>query len=544
MEILSVEKLNFQYPNSLEKSLEDISFSVAAGEFVLLCGKTGSGKTTLLKMLKKEIAPYGEKTGNISFQQKNIVDLKASDIGFVLQNPENQIVCDKVWHELAFGLENMGVESSEIRRRVAEMASYFGIADWFSKDTADLSGGQKQILNLASVMVMSPKLILLDEPTSQLDPIASVEFINTLRRLNEDFGITVILSEHRTEEIMPFADKLMVVDGSRLIACGKTGEVCSELKDSGFAASFSTAARLWSETGALGECPLSVRQAREYLDKYFLNKNGVLTVTKYAPSGNVAIKCKNLCFRYSKNSDDVIKNLNLEIYKGEVHCILGANGSGKTTLIKLLGGLVKPYRGKLLAEEKNVRQKISILPQNVQNVFVGDTVADDFNRYCTQLGLDSVVAEERINDAVEAFSISALMQRHPFDLSGGEQQKCAVAKLMLARPEIVLMDEPVKSLDSYAKAAVGDIIADLSKDGVTVVIVTHDIEFAADTAQRCSLLFNGEIVSTEVPRLFFSENNFYTTAALRIARGKFKNAVTCREIAELCLKRDEKGTDG
>ncbi len=541
MEILSVEKLNFSYPNAKGKALSDISFTVGSGDFVLLCGATGSGKTTLLKMLKKEIAPFGEKTGNILFCGKGSEQSKPADIGFVMQNPENQIVCDKVWHELAFGLENMGVKSSDIRRRTAETASYFGISEWFKKNTSELSGGQKQILNLASVMVMNPKLLLFDEPTSQLDPLASVGFINTLKRINADFGTAIIICEHRTEEIMPAVNKLMLIDNGRITAYGSVESVCERNKNDACFSFFPAPSRIWKKTGAYGKCPLNVKEGREYLENNFNNSVRAVEAKHFNPDGDIALKCKNLCFRYSKNSEDVIKDLNMSVYKGEIHTVLGANGAGKSTLLKLLAGILKPYRGKVKARGD---KRISMLPQNVRTVFLRDTVYDDFNEYCLSLGLDENEKNIRINKAVDTFGIYPLINRHPFDLSGGEQQKCAAAKLLLAEPDIILMDEPVKSLDCFAKKTVADIISSLCENGATVIIVTHDIEFAAQVSDRCSLLFGGEITACGEPDGFFTDNNFYTTAAARLSRGFFENTVTENDVINLCLENERKEKHG
>lgn len=213
MALLQIENLSFRYPKSERLALDSVTLNIHAGDFVVVCGESGCGKTTLLKLLKRELAPAGEKNGSISYnellQEELDPRVSAHEIGYVLQNPDNQIVTDKVWHELAFGLENLGIPTQVIRRRVGEMASYFGIQDWFRRNTDELSGGQKQLLNLAAVMVMQPKILILDEPTSQLDPIAAADFIATLQKLNRELGLTILLVEHRLEEVFPIADKVL-----------------------------------------------------------------------------------------------------------------------------------------------------------------------------------------------------------------------------------------------------------------------------------------------------------------------------------------------
>ena len=222
METIRLDYVNFSYPLSEKPALRDVTFTIQPSQFIVLCGKSGCGKSTLLRQLKKNLIPYGRLEGQVLYCGERVDELpdrkSAEEIGFVQQNPDNQIVTDKVWHELAFGLESLGLSNSAIKRRVAEMASYFGIQGWFRKNVSELSGGQKQLLNLASIMAMQPKLLILDEPASQLDPIAASEFLQTVYKINRDLGTTVLISEHRLEEVFPMADKVMVMDEGKLIA--------------------------------------------------------------------------------------------------------------------------------------------------------------------------------------------------------------------------------------------------------------------------------------------------------------------------------------
>ncbi len=536
MEILSVKNLNFTYPESGNKSLSDISFSVNSGDIVLLCGETGSGKTTLLKMLKKEISPFGQRSGEILFCGENAENAKSSDIGFVFQDVESQIVCDKVWHELAFTLENTGTEPMQMRRRVAETASYFGISDWFYKNTSELSGGQKQLLNLASVTVGTPKLILLDEPLSQLDPIACVDFINTVKRLNDDLGVTFIISEHRTGEIISVCNKIAVMKQGKLISYGNIREKLPEISSEAVFGNLPDCAKIWRDTGKKDECPLNVREGKIWLSEHFTPESSAASVKEFKNEYENTFECKNVYFRYSKDGDDIIKGLNFACKKGEVHCVLGANGSGKTTLVKLISGVLKPYSGKISIGKG---RRAALLMQNVKNMFVGESVEEDMRLYCKHLGLDFEQTDDRIYEALELLGIADLRSRHPFDLSGGEIQKCAIAKLLISKPDILLMDEPVKSLDCVAKDNVKDIIKTLSINGITVIAVTHDTEFAAEISDRCSLLFDGEITACDVPQRFFSDNSFYTTGASKISRGFADYAVTCKQVSALCAEKKQ-----
>lgn len=534
MEILSVKNLNFTYPEAKGKSLSDVSFCVNSGDIILLCGENGSGKTTLLKMLKKELSPFGKRTGEILFCGESIESAKSSDIGFVFQDVESQIVCDKVWHELAFTLENTGTEPMQMRRRVAEAAGYFGITQWIYKNTSELSGGQKQLLNLASVTVGVPKMILLDEPLSQLDPIACVDFINTVKRLNEDLGVTFIISEHRTGELVSVCNKIAVMKQGKLISYGNIREKLPEISNEAVFGNMPDCAKIWRDTGKKGECPLNVKEGKNWLSENFSFASSA-PINEFHNEYDNTFECKNVHFRYSKHGGDIINGLNFSCKKGEVHCILGANGSGKTTLVKLISGVLKPYGGKINIGKG---KRAALLVQNVKNMFVCESVEEDLRLYCQNLGLDFSEGEDRTYEALELLGVADLRHRHPFDLSGGELQKCAIAKLLVSKPDILLMDEPTKSLDCVAKDNIKDIIKDLSLNGVSIVAVTHDTEFAAEISDRCSLLFDGEITACDVPQRFFSDNSFYTTGASKISRDYIDFAVTCKQVSALCTEKN------
>lgn len=546
MEILTVKDLSFTYPMCERAAVHDVSFSVASGEFTVLCGATGSGKSTLLRLLKREIAPSGSEKGEILFGERPINEISAERIGFVAQRPDEQIVTDRVYSELAFGLENLGLPQAVIARRVAEMASYFGIEDWFERDVSTLSGGQKQLLNLAAVMVMDPDILILDEPTSQLDPIATSDFLNTVKKLNRDLSLTVIIAEHRLEELIPMCDRLLVMDGGALIGDGKPRNVISSLSDSSpLLASMPTAARLYRLLGSRAECPLTVGEGRRFIETEYSNHITSLPCPPYVHSESTALEFKNVYFRYEKNAPDVLKGLDLTIYEGEIFCILGGNGSGKTTALSCASGIRKIYSGQIRVFGKRLneytgqslyRNCLALLPQDVQNVFLCNSVREEL--------------EDAHADASSLpFELSHLLEKHPYDLSGGEQQLLALAKVLATSPRLLLLDEPTKGLDSKKKRALTDILRKLKADGVTVLAVTHDVEFAAACADRCALFFRGNTVSCGTPREFFSANCFYTTSAARIAKGHFENAVTVEDIAKLCRengprKRGDDGNDG
>lgn len=547
MELLQVENLTFTYPKQTAPALQDVSFTIADGEFVVLCGASGCGKSTLLKLLKREIAPHGEKLGNICFSGIAQAGLDnrtcAGEIGFVAQNPDAQIVTDKVWHELAFGLENLGVPAPVIRRRVGEMASYFGIQSWYHQATDALSGGQKQMLNLAGVMTTQPKLLLLDEPTSQLDPIAADHFIDTLQKLNREFGLTILLVEHRLEEVFPIADRIMVLEAGKLICNGTPGTVAAQLRDHPMSRCLPSAARIWAGLSVDCPCPLTVREGKDFLHAHFAHRKGAAVPVRQPVLEQPVIEAKGVWFRYEKKSPDVLRDLHLSVSRGEVFSLLGGNGAGKTTTLNIFAGLDRPYAGKLKIQGKPIgdypknslyRNNITMLPQNPQALFLKQTVREDMEEMLKSTPNFDGQVEQTIKLFAEKYAISHLLEKHPYDLSGGELQKCALVKLLLTKPSILLLDEPTKGMDAVSRAQFAGQIAELQAKGVTIVMVTHDVEFAAQVSTRCALFFDGEIVSTGTPNEFFSDHHFYTTAASRISRGLLDNAILCSEVVALC----------
>ncbi len=535
MEILAVNDLTFTYPQCSSPALNNINFTLNSGEFAVLCGATGSGKSTLLRMLKRELSPLGDVNGRVLFCGKELSTLddrtSAASIGFVMQRPEQQIVTDKVWHELAFGLENLGVKPDDIYRRIAEMASYFGIGDWFDRDTAELSGGQKQLLNLASVLVMQPKLLILDEPTAQLDPIAAADFIATLKRLNQDFGLTIIMAEHRLEDVVPGCDRLLVMEKGSLIADAPPSDAVNTLKSRpDILCSMPAASRLYAKLSGSGSCPLTVREGRSFIESSYGNTTRGLAQASYVHEDSTALEFRDVYFRYTRDGRDILDGLSFKVYSGEIFCILGGNGSGKTTALSAAAGLLRAYSGKItvlgkkLKDYKNrslYRECLAMLPQDVQTVFLKNTVREEL--------------EERGAELSQLpYDISHLLDKHPYDLSGGEQQLAALAKVLAAKPKILLLDEPTKGLDAAAKLNMMSVMQSLKEKGVTIITVTHDVEFAAVCADRCAMFFGGKIVSIGTPNEFFSQSSFYTTAISRMTRGYFDNIITVDNAAEIC----------
>ena len=582
MNLVEIKDFGFSYPESSRKVLEHVNLNIKEGTLNVIMGRSGCGKSTLLRQLKSVLAPAGEKEGKILYRNIPLEDTdhrtQSQEIGFVMQNPDNQIVTDKVWHELAFGLESLGYDNATIRLRVAEMASYFGIQKWFYKNVSELSGGQKQLLNLASVMAMHPSLLILDEPTSQLDPIAASDFLETVKKINRDIGTTVLLTEHRLQDIIPYADRVFVMDEGTLFLEGTPREIGTKLKEQhhGMFLSMPVPMQIYAGTDSSLTCPLTVSEGRQWIREYIeekgikkeqiqqanqrLERQGEKNENETAgffghlkrqkENTPPAIQMKDVWFRYEKDSPDVIQNLSLEVKKGEFYSLVGGNGTGKSTTLSLLGRVHQPYSGRIYLDGKDLRSfsdrelycgYLGVMPQNPQSIFLKKTVLEDLysviggkkekpsNEYPI-----SMKKEKAIEGIVSLTHLEGLLERHPYDLSGGEQQRLALAKVLLLRPKILLMDEPTKGMDAEYKEELGSILKKLQSHGMTIFMISHDVEFVAEYADTTGLFFEGNIVTSKKTRDFFAGNNFYTTAANRMARGLFPEAVTGKDVVS-CL---------
>ena len=541
---IQIQDLSFSYPTANGKeSLHNVNLTIRKGEYIVLCGKSGSGKTTLLRHLKTVLTPHGTRSGQILFngtpiEQVSLQD-QAAGIGYVMQNPDDQIVTDKVWHELSFGLESLGVDRQTMRSRVAEMACYFGIADWFHRDVSNLSGGQKQLLNLASIMAMQPQLLILDEPTSQLDPIAASDFLNTVRKINIELGTTVIITEHRLEDIFPYADRAIIMDGGQIIADDiprNIGKLLYTQKNDMFTA-MPTPVRVFYGAGGDGDCPLTVREGRNWLSRAFPQTPAIhaLPVPTLPPQSDAPALClKDLWFRYEKDSPDVLRGVSADVPAGSLYAIVGGNGAGKSTTLKAICGICRPYRGKVKVFGKPVekyrsgelfRNCLAMLLQDPQSLFVKNTLREDL--------AEMTGDEKQIARIAGICQVDHLLDSHPYDLSGGEQQRAALAKVLLTEPRLLLLDEPTKGIDSFFKETLAEILCKLKEQGVTIVMVSHDVEFCARYADTVSMFFDGQILTTDSPRRFFGGNSFYTTAAGRMSRHVFHLAVTAEDVIQL-----------
>ena len=543
-----IQNLTFSYPEAPSPALSDVNLTIAPGEYVLLCGASGSGKTTLLRHLKTVLTPHGTRSGTVTLDGTPLEQIsqgeQAARIGFVMQDPDDQIVTDKVWHELAFGLENLGCDPRTMRLRVAEMASFFGIQDWFHREVAELSGGQKQLLNLASIMAMQPEVLILDEPTSQLDPIAAADFLNTLKKINRELGTTILITEHRTEDVFPAADRVIVMEEGRVTAQGSPRAVARQLhqEQSQMFSALPAPVRVFYGAKATGDCPLTVREGRSWLAGRFPQglKIKALPPEPPFPAGKVpALEIKEGWFRYERNSPDILKGIRLSVPQGSFFAIVGGNGTGKTTTLKTACGICKLYRGsvRLFGKPLNAYRDglfqncLAMLPQDPKCLFAKQTLREDLE----EMGASA----EKQEEIARLCQVEGLLDAHPADLSGGETQRAALAKVLLAEPRLLLLDEPTKGLDSFFKQSFAEILKGLCRRGITVVMVSHDVEFCAEYADLVSMFFDGQLLTTDTPRRFFGSNSFYTTAANRMSRRFFENAVTARDVTALLEQNQE-----
>lgn len=552
--VLSCEHVSFCYPRQTDNAIEDISFSIGEAEFVVLCGQSGCGKTTLLRHFKKNQIPFGTGSGKLFYRGSDLETMddreSAARIGFVGQNPDTQLVTDKVWHELAFGLENLGVPGEQIRRRTAEIAQYFGMESWFRRPVSELSGGQKQLLNLASVVIMQPDVLLLDEPTAQLDPIGTGRFLDTLRRLNRDLGTAVLLSEQRLEEVVPMADRVLIMHQGHLVADSVPEQCAAKLeayeRDHNealpIASAMPVAVRVWKACHYRDEAssPVSIRQGKSWLSdrvrktgqpgepiKSAVSDRHPCHTAKRAVS-ETALFVDRLCFGYQKDQR-VLEDFTMRVPKGTLYAVVGGNGSGKSTALKAIMGICKPRRGKVKAAGK-----IRFLAQNPKSLFTELTAAEELMAMLLPenggAGLKEADRTQRVGEMLSYLELTAQREQNPMDLSGGQQQRLALGKLLLTEPDILLLDEPTKGLDGAFKEKLAELLKDLCSKGKTVVLVSHDMEFCARYADRCGLLFDGKLISEGETRAFFGENVFYTTAAQRMSRGVCEDCLLAEDI--------------
>ena len=507
--LYDISGFSYTYHNRTTPAISDITLTVDEGELLLICGKSGCGKSTLLSCMKN-IQPLGSRNGKILFLGKDICGYEntAADIGYAAQFPEEQTVTDKVWHELAFGAESMGMKQEEIRSRIAEVSIFFGIEKLLYRKTDELSGGQKQIISIASLLVMRPRVLILDEPLSQLDPTAAEELTDLLGRINNELGTAIVIAEHRLPRLMSLADKMIVMDSGKILFSGTPKEIPRQLND--FDHPMLKALPCHTQAAAAantGEYPISVKDGKEWYKRYSLTHTLTLPEKKTKEARPQKL-CTLRDIYFSYPGTEVIKGLSLDIFKGELLTITGGNAAGKSTLLQLICGNLRPISGRISFERQ---PKFGFLPQETALLFSEETVLEEL----TSTGSE----QSRIDGAVKLCRLEGLLDRHPLDLSGGERQRAALAKLLALSCDFLLLDEPTKGLDAEYKLLLSDILHSFCNNGGTVILVSHDNDFCAENADRCAVLFGGEITCCLPPEEFFTKNIFYTTDAAKVAEG-------------------------
>ena len=579
MSEIIIENLRYRYPHAKKLALDGLNFSVEKGEFIGIIGENGAGKSTLSQAIMGLVpqfykGAYGGKVIVDGIEAgKTPVSQLCGHVGLVFQNPFNQLsgAKDNVYEEVAFGMQNLGIPAEEMKERVENALKLLDIWQYRDRNPFDLSGGQMQRVAIASVLVIRPDVMILDEPTSQLDPIAASDFLETVKKINRDIGTTVIITEHRLQDIVPYADKAFVMDKGNVFLEGSPREIGAALREQkhGMFLSMPVPMQIYGATDSRDTCPLTVSEGRQWLERYCREKNiteekrekinvDFLTVVREGEQQdpdnrkNMAIQMKDVWFRYEKDSPDVVRDLSLEVRKGEFYALVGGNGTGKSTTLSLLSRVRQPYRGKIRLEGRDIRSFkdrelycgcLGVMPQNPQSIFLKKTVLEDL--YSVIGGRKEKLSpeyqihmkkEKAIEGIVSLTRLEGLLDRHPYDLSGGEQQRLALAKVLLLRPRILLMDEPTKGMDAEYKEEIGKILCKLKQHGMTIFMISHDVEFVAEYADRVGLFFEGNVVTSQNTREFFSGNNFYTTAANRMARQLFPDAVTGKDVIT-CLQK-------
>jgi energy-coupling factor transporter ATP-binding protein EcfA2 len=544
MAFLKAKNLSFRYLDDTF-TLSNVNFSLEKGDFCLVVGKTGCGKTTLLRLLKTEITPSGSLKGEVKINGLDLKDYDSNKIVYMFQNPSRQIVSDKVYHEIVFGLEARGIEKEVMEAKLAEIVNYLDINDLLNKHTMELSGGEAQLVSLASLLVLDPEVILLDEASSQLDPLTRKKFLEILKRINQDFGITIILVEHNLEDVLEFTDKVIVLDQGKMLYFGVKDEAIDFLGNNEEYFNFLSKTLQISKHLNLGNL-LHLKDVKEALKSKY--KNEINFEYEIKDFEKEIIKAEDLYYRYSKKERDVLEKFSLTVYDNEILGLVGGNGVGKTTLLKNLAGIRTFYSGKIEIAGKNIKKYkgnslyknlIAYLPQDPLTLFLKRTVGEDLGYYVKSLDLD----KDLLNRLIKKFRIENLLEMSPYDLSGGELQKCAFTKILLSKPKILLLDEPTKGMDFSLREELKKILLALQKEGATIIIATHDLEFIASIADRVGIMFNGKVLSLTDSHSFFSNSNFYTTVASLASRKLYDKVITVPELVEIAMKngiKDEK----
>lgn len=525
--VFTLNQFSYYYPRSSQPALKKVSLEIVTGEFLLLIGRSGSGKSTLARALCGLIPDFygGDIGGEILYRGTPLASWPksqmAEEIGMVFQEPDKQLLYKNVERDIAFGLENLGLDNALMQRRVAEMMDFLNLNELRQRDSSLLSGGEKQKIALAGVLAVNPQVLILDEPTSQLDPVAATEFLALIKDLNQEFGITIILIEQRLDKAFTLADRVIVMEAGAIAFQGGSREQVSWA----FAANYPLMPAI-PAIFAVGlrdeKLPLTIKEGRRVLKAMGAGREMPIQGEKYSEprprSGDPLVEIKKLSFSYP-DSQPVIREMSLKIWPGECVALIGSNGAGKSTLLQAIAGLLSGYRGSIRVGEisgkklkpENLNHQLAYLPQNLEDFFLADTVSQD-------IMLTSEGKTQNADFWLEAMNLQGYWNQDPRKLSTGEKQRAALAAILASDPAIILLDEPTTGVDREHKKQLGKLLGDLCRQGKTVLWVTHDIDFASEYAGRMLFMHDGRILAEGPVEEQIQENIFYTSQAARLFR--------------------------
>ncbi|MGF2385394.1 ABC transporter ATP-binding protein [Lentilactobacillus otakiensis] len=540
-ELIKVDHLTFTYPDQTTPVIDGVNLVINCGDFVVLAGATGSGKTTLINHFKKELVPNGQRQGKVLIHQQPISDLSklesAKTVGYVGQNPATQPIMPTVVDELAFALENVGESSAEIERRIAELANYLGLDQLLHQPIEALSGGQLQLVNLASVLILRPEVILLDEPTAQLDPLSTQHFFEVLARIHDELGMTIVLTEHNLGSVLALANRLVLLQNHQIDYDGQPRFGLTKMADDSKLKYFvPQVSQIFLGTDSyLDNLPISVAEGQAAIRDWKLRFNGDLEQNEQTDLTASILTATDLTFSFD-HQQNVIDHLDLDLKAGDWLSIVGKNGSGKSTLLSILAGLRVPQHGKAKYDGQVVwkmatlkrNQRISFLSQTPTLQFGASTVGEELTRQAQALQLD--FPDKQVKMMIDRLNLTSVINQSPFDLSGGQQQLLGIALALMAEPDLLILDEPTKGLDPYTKHFLGRLLHEINANGTTILVASHDMAFCATYSKHCAFMFDGHLNTVLPTRAFFADNFFFTTPVNRLLRNQVPQAILPRDV--------------
>lgn len=525
--MITIEGLTFAYAGAAQPVLRDVSLSIAEGEAVLVVGPSGGGKSTLLRCLNGLVPHFhgGSFHGRVLVEGRDTRSCQPRDlagtVGLVFQDPESQFVADVVEDELAFGMENLGVPRLTMRKRVEEVLDVLGIVHLRKRRLDTLSGGELQHVAIGSVLTMQPRVLVLDEPTSQLDPQAAEQLLTAVQRLNVDLGLTIVMAEHRLERVVQYVDRVLYLPGDGSAATYGVREAVERL------AFAPPVARLGRALG-WSPLPLSVREGRRFVGSW-------LTPTPSdgpAPeaAGEPTIVVDDVSASYG--GPDVLHHVDLRAYAGEVLALMGRNGAGKTTLLRALVALLRPRQGTIRVlgrdvaecEAEELAREVALVPQDPSSALFHNSVEDEIAYTLRSSGRDG-----SLDDTLQAWNLTELRRHHPRDLSAGERQRAALATMLAGDPKAIFLDEPTRGMDAQTKDLLVSTLRRRCSEGCTAILASHDVELVARCADRVVLLADGEVVATGPTREVLTESLTFSTQVNKLLGGRF---LTVEDVLE------------